>query len=469
MEALDDLFLAPMPDGEAPPESRFRWLDRQLEAFVEVHAAAGSKQRGAAWYRLMGETVGGSELAALLGMSPYKSFYDIVESKLAAQTGLPSTFDGGGPACWWGSLFEGVIELVVAADLGAPLRGTDICIRAAPGHRTSPDGYLVVRVVPGEGPTPPALWTTDRGPPPEECEPLVALVEFKCPYSRRPDGAVPAHYRPQVWSGLAVSPLASFGLFIDSVFRKCSLEALGPGPEYDREYHRAKSDQAPWGDPFAWGLIAVYAPRLDAPRWVRLGWRGEEWAPGDPDPGDADADASLAAWQVHSACLGMSSRAGRADPSLDAADLGDCPPRVFDRALGLIDRRRFPVRLGAPVFADGRGAGGGLAAAVRRFHEDPPADHWLLGLLPWKLFEVNYVPVARRPGFLEEVTLLVDEVHEAVAAARASPDPPEWVRQARASAPKRSRAGARGQEDTRGTHYGGAESQQDLFDAISDA
>ena len=463
MEGPDEWFLAPMPDGSAPLERRVRWLDRLLEAFVEVHAAGGSKQRGAAWYRLMGETVGGSELAALLRMSPYKSFYDVVEAKLAAQTGLPAAFDGGGPACWWGTLFEGVIELVVAADLGAPLRGTDICIRAAPGHRTSPDGYLVVCLAPAEGRG--GLWTTDRGPPPEGCTPLVALVEFKCPYSRRPDGAVPAHYRPQVWSGLSVSPVAHLGLFVDSVFRKCSLEALGPGPEYDRAYHRAKSDQAPWGDPFAWGLIAVYAPRLDAPRWVRLGWRGETWAPGDPDPGAPDADASLAAWQVHSACLGMASRAGGADARLDAADLGDCPPKVFDRALGLVDRRRFPVRLGAPTFADGRGDRRGLSAAVRRFHENPPAGHWLLGLLPWKLFEVHYVPVARRPGFLDEIAPLVAEVHRAVAAARASPDPAEWIRQARASAPKK---GGGGREDTRGTYYGGAESQQDLFDSLGD-
>lgn len=459
--AAGDLLLAPMPDS---PDDLHRWLDRQLEAFVEVHTAAGAKQRGAKWRQLMGETVGGSELAALLRMSPYKSFYDVVEEKLAAQTGAAGGFDGGGPACWWGTLFEGVIELVVAADLGSPLRGTDICIRATPGHRTSPDGYLVVRVAPGEGP---GLWTTDRGPPPETCVPLVALVEFKCPYSRRPDGAVPKHYRPQVWSGLSVSPLAHFGLFVDSVFRKCSLEALGPGPEYDREYHRAKSDQAPWGDPFAWGLIAVYAPRLDAPRRVRMGWRGEEWAPGDPDPGAPDADASLAAWQVHSACLGMSSRAGGADASLDAADLGECPPKVFDRALGLIDRRRFPVRLAPPTFADGRGARGGLAAAVREFHGNPPAGHWLLGLLPWKLFEVNYVPVAPRPGFADEIAPLVAGVHAAVAAARAAPDPEDWLRQARAADPKKSRA-RRGQEDTRGTFYGGDEAQQDLFDSLGD-
>ncbi len=432
-----------------------------------MHSSRGSKQRGADWYRLMGETVGGSELAALLRMSPYKSFYDVVESKIAAQTGTsPSSFDGGGPACWWGSLFEGVIELVVSIDLGAPLRGTDICIRAAPGHRTSPDGYLVVRVAGGGDPPAwdnPVLWTTDQVLP-EAHAPLIALVEFKCPYSRRPDGTVPGHYRPQVWSGLSVSPVAHFGLFVDSVFRKCSLEALGPGPEFDRVYHRAKSDLAPraWGDPLAWGLIAVYAPRLDAPRRVRLGWRGEEWAPGGPSPDSPDSDASLVAWQIHSACLCMTSRAGGADTGLDAADFGECPPKVFDRALGFIDRRRFPIALGPPTFADGRGGPGDLAAAVRRFHEGPPADHWLLGLLPWKLFEINYVPVAHRPGFLDEIAPLVAEVHEAVASARASADPVEWLRQARIDAPKRSRA----RDDTRGTFYGGPESQQDLFDAL---
>jgi hypothetical protein len=64
------------------------------------------------------------------------------------------------------------------------------------------------------------------------------LLEFKCPLSRRPDGGVPKQYLPQLWSGLAVSPVAHAGLFVDVVFRKCALADLGPGPEYDREYHR---------------------------------------------------------------------------------------------------------------------------------------------------------------------------------------------------------------------------------------
>lgn len=461
--------LAPPPAPEETPfwpDAMSRWLDELLKAFVALHT--GNRQRGASWYQLMGSTVGGSELSALLGSSPYRSFYDVVAEKAAAASGSAAAFSGGGPACWWGSLFEGVIELVVAVDLGAPLRGTEICIQAAPGHRTSPDGYLVVRVLPGEAPEEaPRLWTTDEECP-EAYTPRVALVEFKCPYSRRPNGAVPANYRPQVWSGLAVSPVAHFGLFIDSVFRKCSLEALGPSPDFDREYHRAASDTVGWGAPLAWGLVAVYAPKLSAPLGVRMGWKGAAWAPGDPSPDSPDADLSLVAWQVLAACLGAISRGG--DASGETIDLGDCPPKVFDRVLGLVDRGRFPSRLGPPCFADGRGSplhcDRDLGAEIARLRREAPSGHWLLGLLPWKLFTVDYVPVARKPGFLEEIAPLVDEVHSAAAAAVASGDPEGWIRAARASDTSRKRARRERPEDTRGTFYGGDAEKQDLFDAL---
>ena len=64
---------------------------------------------------------------------------------------------------------------------------------------------------------------------------------------------------PQVWSGLALSPPADFGLFVDMVFRKCSLEQLGsPLGDYDTGYHRER--RCPdWGFALAWGMVGVYA------------------------------------------------------------------------------------------------------------------------------------------------------------------------------------------------------------------
>ena len=87
------------------------------------------------------------------------------------------------------------------------------------------------------------------------------LLEFKCPYRRQPRGDVPIQYQPQVLSGLALSPPTSAALFVDAVFRKAPIGAFDWGPFFDFDYHRERTAR---GAPVALGLVAFYAPRLDA-------------------------------------------------------------------------------------------------------------------------------------------------------------------------------------------------------------
>lgn len=392
-------------------------LDEILCGFVQQHG--GMRQHDQSWHSTMGVTVGGSELAALLGKNPYSDFYDVVESKLATLAGR--AWAGGGAACWWGTLFEDTIAAYTAADLGSAVRGDDICIRMFPGHRNSPDGYLVARLYRGADDAL-HLWTTDM-PASVPTLPQIALLEFKCPLSRRPTGSVPRQYRPQVWSGLAVSPVASFGIFIEGVFRKCAFADLGDSPGYDTAYHRRRNgDEPPWAGPVACGLIGVYAPAKSAPRRVRLGWKGDERAPGDP-PGETDA-ATVAAT--------LAAASAAAVPGV--ADLGAAPAYVFERALGLIDGKRFPIRRGPPCFVDGRGPALRAAAAVVDFQRTAPPDHTLFAVLPWKLFDIHYHPVERRPGFMDEVAPLIREVHRTVAEARAAADPAAFLAAKKAAA-----------------------------------
>jgi hypothetical protein len=458
---------APRGADEAPGARllrRIRLLDEILDRFVSLHSGKeGLVQRSEAWRRGMATTVGGSEIAALRGCNPYKGFFDVVAEKVALLSGRDD-WTGGGRACWWGTLFEDAVAAVVGEDLGSPVRGDEICVQARPGHRTSPDGFLVARFY-RDAAGGRRLWRTHVRPS-AACDARVALLEFKCPHSRAPTGAAPKQYVPQVESGLAVAPVASLGLFVDAVFRKCPLAALGDAPGYDEEYHRTDRGRFGPGLPVAWGAIFVYAPRLDAPRRVRLGWRAEAWAPGDPGEAGRDTDAAAAAWGLLAAAGGVY-LPGAPDAGGDLVDLGAADEATFDRVLGLVDRRRFPVWRAPPRFADGRGglspAPGGpggpprlgpaelgalgdrahaaaLAAAAAAY--DAPADfagalaearrrapphHWLLGVLPWKLLELDYVPVARDPAFFEHTGPLIARVHALAASAMASPDPAGFV------------------------------------------
>lgn len=411
---------------------------RLLAEFVAEWKARGFVQRTKPWTDSMATTVGGSEIASLLGRNPYGKTADVVLSKIALLRG-ETTWTGGGEGCWWGTLFEDVIGAVVAVDLGSELLGDELCIHGVfPGHRNSPDGYIVARFGLRPGAEELQLVTTapaDQAGPWEPIGPggapfleKILLLEFKCPISRKPEAAIPKQYWPQVQSGLAVSPLAHRGLFVDAFFRKCALADLGPAPGYDVDYYRYDLPrQEAWlttQGPFAWGLIGVYAPRLTAPLGVRFGWRGKAWAPGDPSSDLPDADASLAAYHLFTQATGSVP-----DPRAphDLADLGEAPKALFDWALSLIDRKRFPVRRGAPVFADGRGRASGAGAQLRELAAAAPPDHWLFAVLPWKLFEVHYKFVDREPGFMDRVCPLIADVHRIAAEAVRSPDPTAYV------------------------------------------
>jgi hypothetical protein len=365
-------------------------LRTMLDGFVQRHS--GMRQRGDEWRRAMGTTVGGSELAAVMGRSQYSDKYKVAAEKAAALQGRQSFV--GGPNCWWGSLFQDVAAAVVALDLGGRVVGDDICVREVPGHRNSPDGYILARLV--DTPEGPRLWSTDQ-PPPSEARWVVVLLEIKCPTSRLPRGRVPRHYVPQLWSGLAVSP-AHFGLFVDAVFRKCSLEQLGPGPEFDVAYHGWR-DIGRWdGGAFAWGVLGVYEPEPAAP----TGEAGPAGEAGAEPPGPAGPSAPL--------------------------DLGGAGRTSFDQALEAIDQKRYRVVPGPFRLADGRGAAGDPKNAVWALETDPPPGFRLFGVLPWKLMVLELIPVGRRPGFLREVAPLIAEVHRLAAAAAAERDPASFLR-----------------------------------------
>ena len=427
------------------PAAQKARLEALLVAFVHRYRDS-SKQRTAAWYTAIKTTVGGSELAAVMGWNPYRKFLEVVQEKAGTVAG----FDGGNIACWWGSMFEDVMTRFIALDVGSPVIGDEICVQEIRGHRHSPDGYTVVGAFWCDGQW--NLWSTDCAFPADVHYSVV--IEIKCPYRRMPDGKIPRYYRPQVWSGLVVSPVCHHGLFVDGVFRRCSLAQLGPSGAYDDVYHR---DRAPLGVPVAWGLTGVYAPRTDAPLDVRIKGATAATADSEDELGVAAAgrsrDASAEAWRTHSAYFGLLMRQGGGAPAgasrsaaerdrriaadvnaseRDVIDFGDATYVLFDRTMGLLADKLFLSVHVDPCFHDGRGAdlqtAAAIGRAVDRLRARPPAaHHYLLGVIPWKLFDVNYTVEPRRAGFRGELIGHVDSVHDMVADARASGNAREYL------------------------------------------
>ena len=71
--------------------------EKQILEFVEKHRWA-PLQRSPAWLSLRRSVVGASELAALVGMSPYHTFESVAQKKRRVYNPSFAT-----PACWWGT------------------------------------------------------------------------------------------------------------------------------------------------------------------------------------------------------------------------------------------------------------------------------------------------------------------------------------------------------------------------------
>lgn len=389
------------------------WLDRLLDNHIELFN--GNVEQGSAeWHANRTKIVGGSELATLLGWNSFMKWDALIAKKL----GLSNT-SSPGVACWWGSMFEPVSERIVELHCSTTVKGTSIHMRypRLKHHANSPDGYCVIRFREAED-----AWEIAHGPGRDAEEdasfppmPMPVLIELKAPYSRLPDGQVPKCYLPQVWSGLELSPVALRGVFVEVVYRLCALDQLGPSAAYSTNYHRKDSSErnrgrTAWEGSFAWGATAVYAPKLGT-RSATCGSATTSSASWRPKASAASADVE--AYRLLCDYFGEPiSGEELGHRLLDAGDLADTRPSSFDALMKMVDTKSVKIRHSDPQFAEAAEADTphdlDLFMQEAESGASCPEDHYLLGYIPWKVFQVDYHVVHRRPGFLDEIIELTD-------------------------------------------------------------
>lgn len=354
--------------------ARRRVLWELLVEFVRSHTSKSGEQRSADWYSSLGATIGGSELSAIMGLSEYKSFNDVVIEKAAHLRGAARRW-AGNAACNWGIIMEDVITPCVEIDLMGDIIGDTICIKMYEGHRNSPDGYIIVMLAVNDVSGSRRIITHDDSPmllDDEHIEEHIALIEFKNPLSRKPDGSVPDNYLPQVLSGLMVSPIAHLGIFIDSVIRKCSsLSELGPNPGYDTIYHAYDDGRYIGRAPYMWGVIAVYAPTA---------------------PGDAAHEFT---WGTMRPQLVL----GKFKPH----DIGTFSKNTYNYVMDLMATNKLKYKVPQPSTQLG-------AEDYTECCTTALDGFKLWGFIPWKVLEINYVPVDPQPNFHNVALPLIREV-----------------------------------------------------------
>ncbi len=175
----------------------------------------GPKQGSIQWLEDRKTRIGGSEIATLLGLNPWRKIHDLVSEKI----GL--THFQGNLATRWGQMFEPITR-----DFSAQIFMMESIEEypSIPGKISdqwySPDGIGIVEFISENG----------------DKVYYIILFEFKAPLKSIPDGKIPKYYLPQVLTGLDSIPICDYAIFVNNCYRKCKFEDLETD-KYDRTFH----------------------------------------------------------------------------------------------------------------------------------------------------------------------------------------------------------------------------------------
>lgn len=203
------------------------------------------KQGTPQWLELRKYSIGGSEMSTLFGINPYNKLQTLVAEKAGVQA---NPFRGSTPTRW-GKLFESVTATCIKDALDIKfdiIEFSSIPSSELPGQAYSPDGLSVVRL----------LCKRNGGTPVYKM--YAILFEFKAPFSTMPGGFVPHHYMPQVQAGLLAFPICRACIFVNNVYRKCSMDDLRFNNRVDTEFHKKPVKDL---SPLAIGFIGFYSPK----------------------------------------------------------------------------------------------------------------------------------------------------------------------------------------------------------------
>lgn len=212
-----------------------------LETYLKG-VEASPDQKTPEWYELRKTTIGGSEIATILGLNPYSKIKDLIGNKL----GL-NTFSGN-TATRWGCLFEDVTEkwTEIALNMTDTIRAVGSVKGRIEGQRYSPDGLGVVKLLNHEG-------TSTY---------YIILFEFKAPLGTLPNGKIPKHYMPQIQTGLTSIKICDYAIFTNNCYRKCSLDDVAFNGTYDKKFHAGDYKKRKFGlereMPYGAGVICFY-------------------------------------------------------------------------------------------------------------------------------------------------------------------------------------------------------------------
>jgi hypothetical protein len=195
------------------------------------------------WHAVREFSIGGSEMSVITGDNPFQKLDKLVAMKVGF------TKFAGNIACKWGKMFEVVTQNLTQVVLDADrMYETGSLEGSVPNQRYSPDGLAVIKLI---------CESNINGTLVENKEYCIVLFEYKSPYSSIPKGIIPKHYMPQVKTGLCSIPITDFAIFINNLYRKCSMGDLLDNTKYHTDFH-TRDTKLVLNNPLALGVNIIY-------------------------------------------------------------------------------------------------------------------------------------------------------------------------------------------------------------------
>jgi hypothetical protein len=197
---------------------------KQLNAFFEKYKylpCQNSKQ----WLEERKFFIGGSEMGTIAGTNPYKDILGLIKGHLGIEV------FSGNINTYWGSILEDYTVQILETKWNCDIKETGSLPGVIPEQKYSPDGLVYLEFL-------------DQ----------IVLLEIKNAIRRVANGKVPAPYKSQIYTGLDTIPIADRALFIDSMFRRCSLVNYNFTNVHDTAVHPKK----PVDDPILLCAIFIY-------------------------------------------------------------------------------------------------------------------------------------------------------------------------------------------------------------------
>lgn len=348
-----------------------KWI-KELEGYLPVQ---GSKQ----WKLEKTRTIGGTDIGKVR-----KSKKDIVCRK----TGMRPRIDA--LPMLMGTCLEEITQLctsIVARSRIYDAPG-NIPSCEVKGKTYSPDGFGITKMI-QDG---------------DVAKFLTVLYEFKTMWTRIPkQGIVPNNYIPQIKSGLSDLPITDIGVFSECFFRLCPWEAMldSESLEYNETLH---VKDMPYEDVLMDGFMVFYRKdnnnmSFDQERTFNS-FITEASRTGGPD---GPFDWGIEGNKNNLFSLFMLKKCEKIEMFSSTVNTY---PKNFERVEWVEEQKRT-----VPHFAVDH-----KKSLKRIMGHIEEKDYIFMGVMPWKLFEINMVTVEKEVGytkqFEEDIIEVLAEINE---------------------------------------------------------